>query len=181
MFDVVSSIWYCLFFVWFWVSIVCVHYLFHVCKHISSFVIFSASSSQLPKVSKKPPKAPVHAASSHTSQNGSVSLSTTPSPSYNQSPAPSYANARVTVNPRWLAVRLPPLKDIFNGSLPMFTSRRYQRQAKSQPIVSRSVDSGARSAECAPETKKSGRKRDQPKKFQDLFYWHAWLIMDDDL
>ncbi|XP_076094251.1 uncharacterized protein LOC143064924 isoform X1 [Mytilus galloprovincialis] len=59
----------------------------------------SASSSQLPKVSKKPPKAPVHA-SSHTSQNGSVSLSTTPSPSYAQSPAPSYANAKVTVNPR---------------------------------------------------------------------------------
>lgn len=59
----------------------------------------SASSSQLPKVSKKPPKAPVHVPS-HTSQNGSVSLSTTPSPSYTQSPGPSYANTKDNVNPR---------------------------------------------------------------------------------
>ena len=125
------------------------------------FIIFSASSSQLPKVPKKPPKAPVHA-SSHTSQNGSVSLSTTPSPSYTQSPAPSYANSKVTVNPRWLAVRLPPLKDIFNGSLPVFTSRRYQRQAKSSSTVTRSVDSS--------ETRKRGKKF-QPKKFEDYFYW----------
>ena len=125
------------------------------------FIIFSATSSQLPKVSKKPPKAPVHA-SSHTSQNVSVSLSTTPSPSYTQSPAPSYANSKVTVNPRWLAVRLPPLKDIFNGSLPVFTSRRYQRQVKSTSTVTRSVDSS--------ETRKRGKKF-QPKKFEDYFYW----------
>lgn len=97
-----------------------------------------SSSSGLPKMGKKPPKAPSHSMLGSARTLSQCSSASSSAPSFT-SPTPSQTVSKAATPSRWLAVRLPPLKELFNGSMPMFNSARYQRHVL-KPLVRHSAD-----------------------------------------
>lgn len=124
------------------------------------FLFFhSQSTSGLPKMGKKPPKAPTSSAHhSHPNTVRTISQCSSASSSLASvsSPTPSQTVNKSAAASRWLAVRLPPLKELFNGSMPMFNSTRYQRHVL-KPLVRHSADSSLDNGRRAQANRKKRR------------------------
>ena len=131
--------------------------------------VFSVSSSQLPKVYRKPPKPPSTMIRTN-SQASSASTAVSTSTDVDQStvPQPTSKGLNSVNKPRWRSVRLPPLQDIFNGTMPMLNSKRYQRQIMHSTTARAhdAISSSSSASSIYNNNKNNSKKKKKPRSVQ---------------